>query len=57
MKHRTLKPTLSKKNERSLLDILSIGTSAGGARAKAIIAYNPKTKDVRSGQIDNLEKL
>lgn len=49
------KTNLSKKNESSLLDILRIGTSAGGARAKAIIAYNPKTKDVRSGQIDNLE--
>lgn len=49
------KTNLSKKNESSLLDILSIGTSAGGARAKAIIAYNPKTKDVRSGQIDNLK--
>lgn len=49
------KTNLSKKNESSLLDILRIGTSAGGARAKAVIAYNPKTKDVRSGQIDNLE--
>jgi serine/threonine-protein kinase HipA len=49
------KTNLSKKNESSLLDILRIGTSAGGARAKAIIAYNPKTQDVRSGQIDNLE--
>jgi len=49
------KTHLSKKNENSLLDILRICTSAGGARAKAIIAYNPKTKDVRSGQIDNLD--
>jgi serine/threonine-protein kinase HipA len=49
------KTNLSKKNESSFLDILRIGTSAGGARAKAIIAYNPKTQDVRSGQIDNLE--
>lgn len=49
------KTNLSKKNESSLLDILSIGTSAGGARAKAIIAYNPKTNDVRSGQIDNAD--
>ena len=30
--------------------ILSVGTSAGGARAKAVIAYNPETGDVRSGQ-------
>ncbi len=40
-------------NERSaLLDILSVGTSAGGARAKAVIAYNPRTNEVRSGQLD-----
>jgi len=48
------KTNLSKKNENVLLDIVRIGTSAGGARAKAIIAYNPKNQDVRSGQIDNL---
>lgn len=40
----------SKKNE-ALHDILKVGTSAGGARAKAIIAWNPKTQEVRSGQI------
>lgn len=34
-----------------LLDILSVGTSAGGARAKAVIAYNPASGEVRSGQI------
>ena len=39
-------------NENSLLNILSLGTSAGGARAKAVIAYNPKTKEVRSGQLN-----
>lgn len=47
-----LKVKLSDKDEKALLDILKIGTSAGGARAKAIIAYNPKTKAVRSGQTD-----
>lgn len=31
--------------------LLQMGTSAGGARAKAIIAWNQKTGDVRSGQI------
>ncbi len=40
--------------EDALLDILSVGTSAGGARAKAVIAFNPETKSVRSGQIDLL---
>lgn len=34
----------------SLTDILRVGTSAGGARAKAVIAWNPRTNEVRSGQ-------
>ena len=38
--------------EKALLDMLSVGTSAGGARAKAVIAFNPETKQVRSGQLD-----
>jgi len=42
---------LSDNEEKALLDILKISTSAGGARAKAIIAYNPETKEVRSGQV------
>ena len=32
-------------------DILRVGTSAGGARAKAVIAWNRATNEVRSGQI------
>ncbi len=32
--------------------LLLLGTSAGGARAKAVIAWNEKTGDIRSGQID-----
>ena len=28
-----------------------VGTSAGGARAKAVIAWNPQTNEVRSGQV------
>ncbi len=36
--------------QKALTDILTIGTSAGGARAKAIIAYNPETGKVKSGQ-------
>ena len=43
---------LGPNEEKALLDILKIGTSAGGARAKAVIAYNPTTKEVRSGQAD-----
>jgi serine/threonine-protein kinase HipA len=37
--------------QKSLQQILRVGTSAGGARAKAIIAWNPDTNEVRSGQI------
>jgi serine/threonine-protein kinase HipA len=41
----------AKSRERALKDILRVGTSAGGARAKAVIAWNPSTNEVRSGQI------
>jgi serine/threonine-protein kinase HipA len=41
----------SASRRKALADILSVGTSAGGARAKAIIAWNRKTNEVRSGQI------
>lgn len=37
--------------ETALRNILRVGTSAGGARAKAVIAWNPKTNEVRSGQV------
>ena len=36
----------------ALEDILSVGTSAGGARAKAVLAWNPETGEFRSGQVD-----
>ena len=35
-----------------LKTIIKVGTSAGGARAKAITAYNEKTGAIQSGQID-----
>jgi len=37
--------------EKALNDILRVGTSAGGARAKAVIAWHPQTGEVRSGQV------
>jgi serine/threonine-protein kinase HipA len=37
--------------EQALRSILSVGTSAGGARAKAVIAWNRTTNEVRSGQV------
>jgi serine/threonine-protein kinase HipA len=36
----------------ALQQIIRVGTSAGGARAKAVIAYHPGTGEVRSGQFD-----
>ncbi len=35
-----------------LATILRVGTSAGGARAKAVVAWNPDTDELRSGQLD-----
>jgi serine/threonine-protein kinase HipA len=37
--------------EHALREILRVGASAGGARAKAVIAWNPTTNEVRSGQV------
>ncbi len=42
----------SANGKQALLDILSVGTSAGGARAKAVIAFNPDSNQVRSGQMN-----
>ena len=41
---------LNTNEEKVMLEILTIGTSAGGARPKAVIAYNEKTGEVKSGQ-------
>ncbi len=41
---------LNMEEEKAMMEILKIGTSAGGVRPKAVIAYNPKTEEVRSGQ-------
>ncbi|WP_339869947.1 type II toxin-antitoxin system HipA family toxin [uncultured Algoriphagus sp.] len=42
---------LTSEEQSALSDILKIGTSAGGARAKAVIAFNTKTGEVKSGQV------
>lgn len=47
-----LKGNLSAARARVLKDILRVGTSAGGARAKAVIAWNRETNEVRSGQVE-----
>lgn len=46
----TFLTNIGKSEEKAMMEILKIGTSAGGARPKAVIAFNPKTKEVRSGQ-------
>jgi serine/threonine-protein kinase HipA len=53
LSHRkNLKATFaSERRKNALNDILRVGTSAGGARAKAVIAWNRETNKVRSGQI------
>ena len=38
--------------KKALADILKVGTSAGGARAKAVVAWNRETNEVRTGQAD-----
>ena len=39
------------QEDKNILDILKIGTSAGGAKPKAIVAFNEETNEVRSGQV------
>lgn len=47
-----LRTSFSDRSRSAALgDILRVGTSAGGARAKAVIAWNPATNEVRSGQV------
>lgn len=42
--------TIKGAQEAAMKQIITIGTSAGGARPKAVIAYNKKTGEIRSGQ-------
>ena len=48
---RTAFQTNLRNNDKAIFDILRVGTSAGGAKPKAIIAYNETTGEVRSGQV------
>jgi len=38
--------------QAALSQIIQVGTSAGGARAKATVAWNPETDEIRAGQFD-----
>ncbi|TSA20758.1 MAG: type II toxin-antitoxin system HipA family toxin [Betaproteobacteria bacterium] len=39
-------------SKAALAQIMQVGTSAGGARAKAVIAWNPDTHEIHAGQFD-----
>ncbi|MGJ8673913.1 type II toxin-antitoxin system HipA family toxin [Rubritalea sp.] len=53
LSHRSeLHTHFGKNDAAALTDILRVGTSAGGARAKAVIAWNPTSHEVRSAQAD-----
>lgn len=43
---------INEDTKEAIANIIRVGTSAGGQRAKAVIAYNEATGEVRSGQID-----
>jgi serine/threonine-protein kinase HipA len=47
-----VKGTIGDDNAQGLSEIIRVGTSAGGARAKAVVAYNESTGEMRSGQVD-----
>lgn len=52
LRHRTRWAVNLKGAQAEALNaIIRVGTSAGGNRAKAVIAWNPKTHEVRSGQV------
>lgn len=41
--------------QAALANIIRVGTSAGGARAKAVVTWNPQTNEIRSGQFEAAE--
>lgn len=47
--------TIDAHPKAALANIIQVGISAGGARAKAVIAWNPRTNAIRSGQFDLAE--
>lgn len=53
----TIPPLKTKKQQSTFEQILRVGTSAGGARAKVLIAYDESTGEIRSGQVANSENF
>lgn len=47
-----LSVNFKKEHAGGLARLLAVGTSAGGARAKAVVAWNPATGEIRSGQTE-----
>ena len=47
--------TLNAEEALTYSQLVRVGSSAGGARAKALIAWNEKTNEIKSGQL-NLDK-
>ena len=43
---------ISPEDNLTMKKLIYLGTSAGGMRPKAVVAYNPKTGEFRSGQVD-----
>lgn len=44
--------SIDNETKAALANIIKVGASAGGARAKAVITWNPNSDEVRSGQFD-----
>ena len=49
--HKNFSVTLPDNDSQTIENLLQIGTSAGGARAKAVVAWNPQTNEIKSGQV------
>ncbi len=49
---RKLTANFLRDQHEAIKSIIRVGTSAGGNRAKAVIAWNPKTGEIRSGQVN-----
>ena len=47
-----LRVSLKGRQSDAMKAIIRVGTSAGGNRAKAVVAWNPETEEVRSGQVE-----
>ena len=48
----SLQASLNENKKEAIASIIRVSTSAGGQRAKAVIAYNEETGEIRSGQVD-----